>query len=180
MSSLWVGLGIAALSAGASVYGANKQSKAVKAAAATNAASQDSQNQSAWASYLLSRGVNPQGAATGTLPENPQGINAKLPLWANAAFTSGPKGWRKKGTGGAPVGTLGPVTYAQPGPTADELAAADAGDGAASGSGKRTFGTNLINSTINAAVPGLGTVLSGKPVTIKNVVKDAFDPFGWF
>jgi len=83
MSMLWVGIGTAVVSAGTSLYGANKQSKDNKAAQAQNAALQGEQNQSAWASYLMSRGVNPAGAQTGQLPTNPQAINAKLPLWAS-------------------------------------------------------------------------------------------------
>lgn len=106
--------GSALIGAGVSAYGANKQSKANQAAQDQNAALQEEQNRSAWASYLMSRGVNPAGAQTGVIPSNPQAINAKLPLWANASFSSGPKGWRKKGSGGAAAGTLGQLTYAQP------------------------------------------------------------------
>ena len=108
MSMLWVGVGSAVLGAGASAYGANKQAKAVKAASAENAASQDAQNASAWANYLMTRGVNPAGAATGQLPSNPQAINSRLPLWASASFRQPgtQKVWRKKGTGTPSVGTL--------------------------------------------------------------------------
>ncbi len=171
----WVAIGVGVAGAAASVYGANKQSKAAKDAAATNAGAQDAQNQSAWASYLMSRGVNPQGAATGEIPTNPQAINAKLPLWANAAFSSGPVGWRKKGSGGAPVGTLGQLPMAPGQSTADALTS----NATPAGSNPSTA-SKLGTYAINAAAPGLGTVLSGKPVTVGNVLKDALNPFGWF
>ncbi len=162
MSSLWIGIGAAVLGAGASLYGANKQSKAVKDAAATNATSQDAQNQSAWASYLMSRGVNPSGASTGTIPSNPQAINAKLPLWANAAFSSGPKGWRKKGTGGAPVGTLAPTTFAQP--AADPSATASA----------------LTQPAADKGSSKINDILIGNPLGIGGADRSWFDPLGIF
>lgn len=104
MSMMWVGIGTAALGAGASIYGADKQSKAVKEASAENAAAQDRQNASAWANYLMTRGVNPAGAQTGQIPANPQAINAKLPLWATANFKrpgAQPR-WVKRGTSTMP------------------------------------------------------------------------------
>jgi len=104
--------GSAILGAGVSAYGANKQAKANAAAQADNKALQEEQNRSAWASYLMSRGVNPAGAQTGQLPSNPQPINARLPLWATASFSKGPKKWRKKGAY-APAGTLQPATFDQ-------------------------------------------------------------------
>ena len=118
MSMLWVGIGSAALGAGASLYGANKQSKAIQSAASQDAASQAAQNQAAWANYLMTRGVNPAGAATGTIPTNPQAINARLPLWATANFKrpGAQTRWVKKGTAtmpntlsrGAPTPASGP------------------------------------------------------------------------
>lgn len=81
--------GAALLGTGISLYGANKQNKANAAAQAENARLQEEQNRSAWGAYLLARGVNPQGAATGQIPTNPQAINAKLPLWANVRRTAG-------------------------------------------------------------------------------------------
>lgn len=80
---------VGALGAGATAYGANKQSKAQQAASASNAASQDKTNASAWASYLMSRGVNPNGATTGQIPTNPQAVNTRLPLWATVNRTAG-------------------------------------------------------------------------------------------
>lgn len=112
----WVAVavgGSALVGAGASMYGANKQSKANQAAQAENAELQREQNNSAWASYLMSRGVNPMGAQAGVLPSNPQPINARLPLWATASFSTGPKKWRRKGAYAAP-GTLQPATFNQP------------------------------------------------------------------
>lgn len=109
MSMAWVAVGTAVLGAGASIYGSQQQKKAIQNAANQNAQSQADQNAAQWASYLMQRGVNPAGAATGQIPANPQAINAKLPLWATAYFTkpgstgSGATRWRKKGTG---VGTL--------------------------------------------------------------------------
>lgn len=105
---MWVGIGSAVLGAGTSLYGANKQAKSVAEANATNDARLAEQNQSAWNAYLLSRGVNPAGAATGSLPSNPQPVNSKLPLWATSSFAKpgATKTWRKKGSGTPPVGTL--------------------------------------------------------------------------
>jgi len=83
MSMMWVGIGSAVLGAGTSLYGASQQKKANQSALDQNAALQEEPNRSAWASYLMSRGVNPAGAKTGEIPTNPQAINAKLPLWAS-------------------------------------------------------------------------------------------------
>ena len=91
----------------ANLYGANKQSQAVEDANKANIASQAEQNAAAWANYLMTRGINPAGAVTGRIPVNPQAINARLPLWANANFGTGTgRRWRKKGSGGAPANTL--------------------------------------------------------------------------
>ena len=101
-------LGAGALGAGATVYGANKQSKSVSAANDANLKAQAEQNKNAWANYLMTRGLNPAGAQTGTIPTNPQAINARLPLWANANFrTPGAIAgqgatWRKKGQAAQP------------------------------------------------------------------------------
>lgn len=83
MSMMWVGIGSLALGTGASLYGASRQAGAVRDANAQNAELQREQNQSAWNAYLLSRGINPGGAATGEIPSNPQPVNSRLPLWAN-------------------------------------------------------------------------------------------------
>lgn len=99
-------LGIGAGGIGASLYGANRQAGAIEDANAANQRSQAEQNAAQWAAYLMTRGVNPTGARTGQIPANPQAINARLPLWANANFATGKSGWRKKGTGGGAINTL--------------------------------------------------------------------------
>lgn len=103
----WGALASIAVPALTSLIGSNKQAKAVKEANATNDARLAKQDQSAWNAYLFSRGVNPGGAATGTLPTTAEAVNFKLPLYARAAFTKpgATKTWRKKGTTVAP-GTL--------------------------------------------------------------------------
>lgn len=97
----------AVIGAGTSLYGANKQAKANASAQAENTRLQEQQNQQAWANYLMTRGVNPAGAATGQIPTNPQAINARLPLWASANFArpGARKTWRKIGSSPTP-GTL--------------------------------------------------------------------------
>ena len=113
---------------GASIYGANKQAKAVKAASAENAAAQDRQNASAWANYLMTRGVNPAGAQTGQIPANPQAINAKLPLWATANFRrpgAQPR-WVKRGTSTMP-NTLSRGTVTPTSPYAPSFTGSAAG-----------------------------------------------------
>lgn len=159
----WVALavGVAGVAGVAtSAYGANKQSKDNKAAAATNAGLQEDQNRSAWASYLMSRGVNPAGAQTGEIPTNPQAINARLPLWANASFSTGPKKWRRKGAY-APAGTLvksptfagtAPATTVDPAATAAKV-----------GSGQK-----------------IANILDPLNLTIGNNRNNFFDPLGIF
>lgn len=85
----WVAVSVAAIGAGTSLYGANKQAKANQAAQNENARLQEQQNQSAWAAYLLSRGVNPEGVATGQIPTAPKAVNTRLPLWANVRRNAG-------------------------------------------------------------------------------------------
>lgn len=120
----WIAAAVVAVGAGATIYGANKQAKAVESANNTNAELQKDQNQSAWAAYLMSRGVNPNGAATGTIPSNPQAINAKFPLWATwtVPATSGTPGTstprrlvrRTASAGVGPVATPSPAGVAAP------------------------------------------------------------------
>lgn len=90
----------------AGVFGANKQAGTIEDANKANIASQDKTNAAAWSAYLMTRGVNPNGAVTGQIPTNPQAINSRLPLWANANFATGRTGWRKKGAGGGTANTL--------------------------------------------------------------------------
>lgn len=93
--------GAAILGAGATVYGANKQASAQSDANAANAASVAGSDQSAWNSYLLSRGIQGNNAPTGTIPTDGAAVNTKLPLWANVTTTPAGGGvakWVKKGT----------------------------------------------------------------------------------
>lgn len=87
--------------AGASIYGADKQASAQSDANAANTAAVASQNQENWNNYLLTRGVQGNDAATGTIPTGAPAVNAKLPLWANVNISNGvPSGnkWVKAGT----------------------------------------------------------------------------------
>lgn len=95
------------LGLGTSLYGVNKQSKAVDEAAKLNDARQAEQNAAAWANYLMTRGLSPAGATTGQIPQGAAAINARLPLWATANFArpEAKRVWRKKGAV-APVNTL--------------------------------------------------------------------------
>ncbi len=145
---------------GASLYGANKASKDNKAAQAANAELQTQQNNSAWQSYLMSRGVNPQGAAAGVIPAGPP-INARLPLWATANFKvpGAQPTWRKKGTT-MPANTLSRVssfgTYGSP--VATDTAPAGGGGG---------------NSRTK-------DILIGNPLGIGGKDRSFFDPLGIF
>lgn len=85
MSMMWVGIGSTVLGAGASLYGANKQSKDNQAAQDQNARLQQEQNNNQWVSWLMSRGVQPTGPiSAGTIPQAGQfkAVNTRLPLWA--------------------------------------------------------------------------------------------------
>lgn len=152
-------LGAGVLGAGASIYGANKQSKAVRDAASKNNEAQAAQNAAAWSNYLMTRGVNPAGAATGQIPQGAQAINARLPLWATANFKrpGTTAGWRKKGSVGAP-NTL----YRGGG-----MPAAPVADPAAS------VGSSGGNSRIKDALIGNPLGLGGKD-------RSFFDPLGIF
>lgn len=115
----WAAIVVGVAGVGTSLYGANKQNKAQQAAVAQNNASQDKNNASAWASYLLSRGVNPNGVATGEIPINPTAVNSRLPLWANVQRTRGASpGFRLSGAGGsarlAPSSPAGAMPVAAP------------------------------------------------------------------
>ena len=115
----WVAVGIGGAGLIANLYGANKQSKDNKAANAENKALQDEQNRMAWANYLMTRGLNPSGAAPGVIPQNAQRVNTRLPLWANVQRTQAPAGFRIRGTGarlapGAPAGASTAAAAAVP------------------------------------------------------------------
>ena len=64
--------GLAAAGAGASLYGAKKQSSAIKKASEDNAAAQAASDERNYQMWLESRGVG----------QNGQAINTKLPRWA--------------------------------------------------------------------------------------------------
>lgn len=158
----WVSIGVGVAGAAASVYGANKQSKDNKAAQAQNASLQEQQNASAWANYLMTRGVNPAGAQTGQIPTNPQAINSRLPLWATANFAKpgAKKTWRKKGSTPT-AGTLSrsPQTFNQgAGYGVDPAAAAPA-----------SSGSTLKND-----------LLIGNPLGIGGKDRSFLDPLGIF
>jgi hypothetical protein len=93
----WVAVAVGVVGAGASAYGANKQAKANKSAQNQNAQLQQDENNSAWQSYLMSRGLDPMGATAGTIPTGAPAINAKLPLWANVNVSRGSDGSRITG-----------------------------------------------------------------------------------
>lgn len=149
----WVAVAIggsAIVGAGVGLYGANKQSQAVADTNKQNAELQTQQNNSAWQAYLMSRGLNPQGAAAGVIPTNPQPINARLPLWANVNVTTGPKTWTRTpsrtpagagrilglNTGGTPAAA--PMSYGAPAPM-------PAGGGGGGGDWWRGGGTTYLN-----------------------------------
>ena len=93
MSMMWVGIGTAVVGAGASIYGANKQSQAIKDANNANATATDKQNNAAWVAWLMSRGIQPTGETTyGQIPTsgNYVATNTKLPVWATMTDTSAP------------------------------------------------------------------------------------------
>lgn len=162
-TSLWIGLATVAVGAGSAIYGANQQKKANQAAVSANQANADQTNQSAWNSYLLSRGVNPAGAATGTIPTNGQAVNTKLPLWANVSRPSGAaKGFRLTASGiGGPRLALG-SNFNQPAPVVDPNAvAAGAGGGGAGGN-------------------NIKDILIGNPLGIGGKDRSWYDPLGIF
>lgn len=158
----WVAIGVGVAGAAASVYGANKQAKSNKEAQASNAALQGDQNQSAWASYLLSRGVNPTGAQTGQLPSNPQAVNTRLPLWASVKRTpQAAAGFRLSGM--KPSGPKLSMTPSfQNTNAADQAAAAAAAVPQDKGSSK------------------MNDILIGNPLGIGGKDRSFFDPLGIF
>lgn len=161
MAEIWgaIAAGAAVAGVGASLYGANKASKDAKAAQSANADLQTQQNNSAWQSYLMSRGINPQGAPAGVIPSGPP-INARLPLWATANFKvpGAQPTWRKKGTPAA--NTLSRVPMAATPMYSAPVDTAPAGSG-----GGSSFGHD---------------VLIGNPLGIGGKNRSFFDPLGIF
>jgi hypothetical protein len=85
---MWVGIGSAALGAGASIYGASQQRTANNRAQDTNARLQQQQNDQAWANWLMTRGVAPTSpVAAGVMPTagNYRAVNTRLPIWASVS-----------------------------------------------------------------------------------------------
>lgn len=96
-SMAWVAIGTAVLGAGASIYGANKQSKSQGDANAANRAAIEQADRSAWNNYLMQRGLYGANAASGVIPDNARAVNTRLPLWANVPSIG-------RGGVGTPVG----------------------------------------------------------------------------
>lgn len=121
MSAATVAAVAAVAGAGTAIYGATQAGSAQDSANATNAASVAANNNANWQNYLMERGINPDGAAAGTIPTNPQAVNAKLPLYANVNVSNGiPAGatrWAKAGTP-APATNMTLATSAAPAPAA--------------------------------------------------------------
>ncbi len=88
----WVSIGTAVLGAGASLYGANKQSQDQRAANDANRAAIEGADRNAWNNYLMQRGLYGGNAPTGTIPGMQPGgaVNQRLPLWANLRTNSIP------------------------------------------------------------------------------------------
>lgn len=114
-TSVWIGIATAAIGAGTVVYGAQQQKKLNQAAQNTNANLQGLSNDSAWQSYLLTRGINPAGATAGTIPNNAQAVNVKMPLWAGVSRTgTAAPGFRVGKTTGPKIAVLS--NFNQPAP----------------------------------------------------------------
>lgn len=104
---MWVGIGTAVLGAGTTLYGANKQAKAISSANASNQEAVDKQNQSDWNNYLLQRGIYTGGSATtGSIPTNATAVNTRMPLWASVNVATNKPRWQKV-TNRALPGTMG-------------------------------------------------------------------------
>lgn len=92
MSMAWVAVGTAALGAGVSLYGSNKQSKDQAHTNDANQAAVEAADRNAWNNYLMQRGIYGANAPTGTIPglQPGQAVNSRLPLWANLRINSVP------------------------------------------------------------------------------------------
>lgn len=116
MSMAWIAVGTAVVGTATNLYGANKQAKAIEASNASNQEEQDKQNNSAWASFLLGKGVAPTTPVTaGVMPSagNYTAVNTRLPLWASMNTPTGASRWQKVGTSTSPVpGTLAVTKFA--------------------------------------------------------------------
>lgn len=116
----WGSIAVGVIGAGASLIGAGQQADANASAQAANQAAQAEQNRSAWANYLMTRGLYTGGSApTGVIPTSGvTAVNSRLPLWANVNISGAPKKWVKAGTA-SPAGRFSlPVSSATPAATA--------------------------------------------------------------
>lgn len=87
-----IAAGAALAGTAASLYGQNKQSKDNAHAMDLNQQAQNKQNDAAWTSWLMSKGVQPTSpVAYGTIPTagNYTAANVRLPLWANVNMPTG-------------------------------------------------------------------------------------------
>lgn len=104
----WVATAIAVGGAGLSLVGANQQKKAQSGADNANRYAVAEADRTAWLRYLMQRGLYAgPNTAVGEIPAYSQGVNTRLPLWANATFTTGPKTWRRRA---APAAMTNPAT----------------------------------------------------------------------
>lgn len=89
---------------GASLYGANAQAKAQSGADNANRAAAAEADRTAWQRYLLQRGLYAgPNVANGQIPAGAQSVNSRLPLWANAKFTTSAPTWRRKAQAAPPA-----------------------------------------------------------------------------
>lgn len=95
MAEIWGAVAVAAVGAGASLYGANKQAKAQSGADNANREAIKESDLNGWKAYLMQRGLNPSGVTSfGQIPTNAQAVNTRLPLYANirrAVPAAGPR-----------------------------------------------------------------------------------------
>jgi hypothetical protein len=93
MSEVWVAAVGAVVGAGATMYGANKQSKDAAHAQDVNLASNASAQRDNWLHYLMTRGVTPgPDTQNGEVPGFAPGavLNTRLPLWARVTMPAQP------------------------------------------------------------------------------------------
>lgn len=115
MSSMWLGLGSLAVGVGTSLYGASQQKKAIESANTSNQAASDKQNDSAWAGFLLGKGVAPTTPVqAGVMPSagNFTAVNTRMPLWSSMNTPTGKSRWQKIGGSTPAAGTLAITKFA--------------------------------------------------------------------
>lgn len=83
----WIVGGLSAAGTVATAVGANQQRKDQKASDAANRAEAANSDLNSWRSYLMQRGISPDGVtAFGQVPTSPVATNSRLPLWANLSI----------------------------------------------------------------------------------------------